>query len=189
MLAGVVDVETASEDRDRSARPLQRGLVRGGVHAPGEAGGDRHAGGRELPRQPPGHVAAVARSVAGAHHGHDRKLESLEPAQREEEKRRVGDLPESLGVLGIEGRQDAHPGLLDTPGPSFGFDVVARPQNGAGALRGAQKSGQFHFFGGQNPFDPAARSKDRPELLRSDAPSRPGQRRAATEGICAHRFK
>ena len=83
VLARVLHVEAASEDRDRSSGAPQRGLVRRGVHAAREAGNHRHARGRELLRQLPGDVPAIARGVPRAHDRDGRKAQPLEPSQRE----------------------------------------------------------------------------------------------------------
>ena len=61
VLARIVHVQAAAQDRDRPARALERRLVRRGVHAARETRDDRHPGARELPREPPGDVPAVPR--------------------------------------------------------------------------------------------------------------------------------
>ena len=94
VLARIVHVEAAAEHRDRAARPLERRLVSRGVHAAREPRDDRDARRRELAREPPGDVAAVARGVPRPDDRHRRKAQPLDPPEREEEKRRIGDLRE-----------------------------------------------------------------------------------------------
>ena len=69
-------------------------------------------------REAPGHVAPVPRRVPRAHDRHGRQPEPLEPAERVEEERRIGDLPEGLGILGVEGRHEPDAGALDRRRPA-----------------------------------------------------------------------
>ena len=182
VLARIVDVDAAAEDRDRAARRFQGGFVGRRVHAAREARHDGHARACDLAREPPRHVPAVTRGVAGAHDRDGRQAEPFEAAEREDEKRRVGDLGEPERKFGIEGRHQAHPRGLDTGGPAIGLRVVARPQHRPRPLPGAQKSGQVLLFGGQDSLDASARAQDRPQPLRGHGSACPRNRGAAGQG-------
>ena len=139
VLARIVDVEPAADDRDRPARSLERRLVRGGVDAASEPGHDRDPRERELPRQAPRDVAPVARGLARPDDGHGGKAQPLHPPEGEEEKRRIRDLQEKPRIRVVERRHDGDAAALDLGGPVQRLAILRRPQDGTRPVRGAQK--------------------------------------------------
>ena len=133
---------------------------------------------RQLPRQPPGHVAAVPRRVARAHDRHGRQPQPLEPSERIEQKRRIGDLAQGRRILLVEGRQrGACPVRSTAGGPAQGLGIVRAAQDGPGEMRGTRaRDSSSSPEASERLRQAAARAQGRPETLRRQlAPPRPGQ--------------
>ena len=191
VLARVVDVEAAAEDGDRSARTLERGLVRRRVDAAREARDDRHARARQLPREReatsrPYRVASREPTIADGG-----EAQPLEAAEREEDEGRVGDLAQGRRVLVVEGRQETHAGALDARGPAHRPRRRRRPRRTARAKSSDRSSrGQLVLVEARSALDAAARA-ERPARGAGGSAARPrAQERAAQPRgqTRAHRF-
>ena len=179
VLARVVDVEAAAEDRDRSAGALERRLVRRGVHAAREARDDRHArrarARARAARRRPGRSAwppATRRS---------RRPEAASRSSRptrEEEEGRVGDLARApAGTPRRRPSRRACRRARPAP-PSARPRRRRRPARTARARsREPEPVGELRFRRRQERLETAPRAQDRPEPLRGQLPAaRPGDR-------------
>ena len=189
VLARIVHVDAAAEHRDRAARPLEGRLVSRGVHAPREPRDHHDAGRRELAGELPGDVAAVARGIPRPDDRHRRQPQPLDPPDRVEEKRRVGDLCQRMGILGVEGRQNPDSRTLDPGGPQQSLGIVRPAQHGSRQILRFEFLRELVLGRGQERFDASPRAQHRPEPLGGDrTPPGPGEGRTSRDQTRAHRF-
>ncbi len=92
--------------------PAQRALMGGGVDAERQAAGDGQAGTGQMSGEMVGGFPAERGRVAGADDGELRCSQTVGVAVDEQQRRRIGDLPQQRRIAGIVQRQQVIAGLF-----------------------------------------------------------------------------
>jgi hypothetical protein len=106
MPGGIDAIQSGADKRDRAARPRQSAFVGGAVDAHRQP---RDNGQPVLTQETSERscvVHALGRRAAAADNGDGRRRQQLDPAQREQQQRRVGRLQQQLGIAGIAQHDD-----------------------------------------------------------------------------------
>jgi hypothetical protein len=91
--------QAGAEHADRASANVQRGLMRGGVDAQGQAAGDDKAGSGQAARERRRRVHARARCASTAHHRQLRFFQDQGVASDKQQRRWITDLCEQRRVF------------------------------------------------------------------------------------------
>ena len=113
VVGGIGDVDARPHDGDGAATRIQRGGVRYGVDAARQPADNRDARRCQVPYKRMAGLAAIGGGAARSHHGDAAHIFGRETAFAEEHGRRVVDLLERRGVVGVVPGEGSNASLLD----------------------------------------------------------------------------
>ena len=136
VVLGRIDVHhAAGQDAERAAAGLQRAAMGGRVDPAGQAADDRQSGPGKAGRQPFGLPQPVGRAVPRADDADAQGVGRFERAADEEQARRIGDLAQGAGILGVGLGEDGDAVAAAQGDLGFGVDLVAGADDPLGQFR------------------------------------------------------